>query len=208
MPVRRLEAEAVRDSVLAVCGKLSPKMHGPPVPVTEDEVGQFVLGADARISDGTPGKILSLNGEEFRRSVYVQVRRSRPLSVLDTFDAPVMEPNCDCRTASTVTPQALLFLNNEFVTGHATYFAERVTREAGADPAARVRRAWLLAFGVAPTDDQTRDSLAFLAEQSELLRKTVSVAAKAAAPAPDPALQALASFCQTLFSANAFLYVD
>jgi hypothetical protein len=206
MPVRRLEAEAVRDAVLAVCGKLNPKQYGEPVPVTEDEVGQFVLGRDSRISDGTPGKIAPLDGEEFRRSVYIQVRRSRPYAVLDTFDAPTMEPNCECRNASTVTPQALLFLNNDFVVRHAEFFAERIARESGSDLANQVRRAWLLAWGTPPTAEQIAAAVTFLKEQEALLRPAVTAAP--AKPPADPARLALASFCQTLFSANAFLYVD
>src|SRR5207249_11812675 len=78
MPVRRLEAEAIRDSILAVSGKLNGKMFGLPVPVMEDEVGQFVLGIENKNGENRPGPVIALHGEEFRRSVYVQVRRSRP----------------------------------------------------------------------------------------------------------------------------------
>src|SRR5262249_1148827 len=88
MNLRRLEAETIRDSVLAVSGKLNAKMFGPPVLVMEDEVGQFVIGIENKNGENRPGPEIPMHGEEFRRSVYVQVRRSRPLSVLDTFDAP------------------------------------------------------------------------------------------------------------------------
>jgi hypothetical protein len=198
MPVRRLEAEVVRDSVLAVSGKLNDKMFGAPVPVMEDEVGQFVIGIENKNGENRPGPIIALHGEEFRRSVYVQVRRSRPLGVLDTFDAPAMEPNCAARTASTVTPQALMFMNNEFVVSQSELFAERVRREAEADLRAQVVRAWRLAFAAEPSAEEIQEAMAFLAEQTATFQ----------GKAPDPGRQALAGLCQTLLSANAFLYVD
>ncbi len=73
----RLEAETLRDTLLAISGKLNAKMFGPPVPVMADEVGQFVVGIE-NLNAGRPQGVIPLRGEEFRRSVYVQVRRSRP----------------------------------------------------------------------------------------------------------------------------------
>jgi hypothetical protein len=197
--VRRLEAEAIRDAVLAVSGQLNDKMFGPPVPVMEDEVGQFVLGIENKNGENRPGPIIAMHGEDHRRSVYAQVRRSRPLSVLDTFDAPVMEPNCEARVASTVTPQALLFMNNEFVVGQSDVFAGRVQREAGNDVKAQVIQAWRLAYGAAPTSIELTESLAFLTEQAKHFKPGKN---------GDPARQALACLCQALLSANRFLYVD
>ena len=90
MSIRRLEAETLRDALLASSGRLSAKMFGPPVPVTPDDVGQIVVGVDTRDSAGRPsGKVVDLGEDEFRRSIYVQVRRSKPLGMLETFDAPV-----------------------------------------------------------------------------------------------------------------------
>src|SRR5688572_27668163 len=66
----RLEAETLRDTLLAVSGKLNPKMSGPAVPVMADEVGQFVVGIE-NLNAGRPGAVIPLNGEEFRRSVYI-----------------------------------------------------------------------------------------------------------------------------------------
>src|SRR5439155_3283087 len=103
MSIRRLEAEAVRDSMLAASGLLNFKMLGPPVPVTVDEVGQVIVGLDNRDTAGRPqGKRGVLGPDEFRRSIYVQVRRSLPLSMLETYDAPTLSPNCEIRNLSTV----------------------------------------------------------------------------------------------------------
>jgi mono/diheme cytochrome c family protein len=199
--VRRLEAEVVRDAMLAVAGKLNRRMFGTPVPVMEDEVGQFVIGIENKNGENRPGPVLPMFGEEFRRSIYVQVRRSRPLGVLDTFDAPAMTPNCDARASSTVAPQALLLMNSAFMTEQARSFAERLIREA-TDPAARVARAWELAFGRPPDAGQARAGLEFLARQTEQFRK------KPPANSTDPGREALVDLCHALLSANGFLYVD
>jgi mono/diheme cytochrome c family protein len=203
-PVRRLEAEAIRDAVLAVSGRLNARPLGPPVPVRPDEVGQIVLGVDNRDAAGYPqGKPVSLGAEAFRRSVYVQVRRSRVLSVLEAFDAPTMAPCCDARAASTVTPQALMLMNSGFVLAHADDFAERVRREAGDDPRRQVARAWRLAFSREPSAQDVAEAVRFLAEQAGAFR-----AQKQAPGAAAPERRALASFCQALLSANEFLYVE
>jgi mono/diheme cytochrome c family protein len=205
MPVRRLEAEAIRDCMLAVSGRLNPRQFGPPVPVRPDELGQIVLGKDNRDAAGYPqGKLAQLGGEEFRRSVYIQVRRSRVLSVLEAFDPAGMSPCCEARTASTVTPQALLLMNSGFILAQADHFAERVRREAGADRRNQAARAWRLAFGREPTPREIDDAAAFLGEQASTFRETQ----KQTAGQPGPEQRALASYCQALLSANAFLYVD
>ncbi|HZZ78235.1 MAG TPA: PSD1 and planctomycete cytochrome C domain-containing protein, partial [Gemmataceae bacterium] len=147
MSVRRLDAESVRDAVLAVSGKLNLKQFGPPVPIAYDELGQVVVGIDTTDAAGRPtGKKVSLNGEEYRRSLYVQVRRSRPLAMLEAFDGAAMSPNCEIRHASTVTPQALMLMNSRFVHEYAEDFARRIRKEAGADVRAQIALAWRLCF--------------------------------------------------------------
>ncbi len=208
MSVRRLEAEAVRDAVLAVSGLLNPKMSGPPVPVAPDEVGQIIVGADNRDSAGRPvGKRASIGREPFRRSLYIQVRRTMPLSVLEAFDAPVMSPNCERRSASTVAPQALMLMNNEDIIAASEAFADRLASEVGEDAADQVELAWRLAFCVEPSPDQVASALTFL-ERQRTDFAAAHVEVKNDSPAPDPDRQALASFAQALLSSNAFLYVD
>jgi hypothetical protein len=203
--LRRLEAEIIRDAMLSVSGKLNGKRFGPPVPVTHDEIGQVVIGKDIRNpGDGTPmGKVAPLDGEEFRRSVYIQVRRSLPLAMLETFDTATATPNCEARTFSTVATQALLLMNGKQVLEQAAFFAERVRREAGADQQSQVALAWRLSYAAEPTPQEIDGALSFLA------RQTAHFAAQKRAPTdPEPAVQALASFCQALLGSNRFLYVD
>ncbi|HZL88262.1 MAG TPA: PSD1 and planctomycete cytochrome C domain-containing protein [Pirellulaceae bacterium] len=207
MSIRRLEAEAVRDSLLAASGRIELELYGSPVAVTVDEVGQVIVGLDNRDSAGRPeGKRGSLGSDEFRRSVYVQVRRSQRLSMLETFDAPTLNPNCELRSRSTVAPQSLLLMNSDFVLAQSQALAERAVALGGDDPAARVKAAWRLALVQPPTDAQVQAAVAFVAAQQQEL---------AAQPTPDPKkpfppaeTRALAALCQALYSSNAFLYVD
>jgi hypothetical protein len=191
MNIHRMEAESIRDSMLAVAGNLNAKMFGPPVPVMADEVGQIVVGRENLDGEGKVDKPIPLNGDEFRRSLYVQVRRSKILSMLECFDVPVMEPNCEARSFSTVAPQALLLMNNTFVLAQSEQFAKRVRTQAGDDAAARVALAWKLAFSRSPSEHEVKDGVAFLNKM-----------------ASDKKDAALTRFCQALLSSNEFLYVD
>ncbi len=207
MRPRRLEAEALRDSVLTISGKLNPQRFGPAVPVMADLVGQWVIGIE-NANAGRPGAVIDMKGEEFRRSIYVQVRRTRPLSVLDTFDAPRMEPNCEVRASSTVATQSLMLLNSQFIVEQAGFMAARVAAEAGDNPADQAGLAWLLAFSRPATAEEQTAAKAFMAEQRQLFEEALQAGGKEKEPAQVARRQALASFCHTLLSSNAFLYVD
>jgi mono/diheme cytochrome c family protein len=203
MSIRRLEAEIVRDALLSVSGQRQDKMFGPPVPVMEDEVGQIVIGRENLDGERKPTGAASLGGDEYRRSLYVQVRRSRPLAILETFDSPVMSPNCERRSFSTVASQSLVFMNSSSVVESAGQFAARLEREVGAERRAQLGRGWILALGRRASDDELDAAEAFLDRQIETL--------KTQQPQADDAARsrvALTTFCQALLSANAFLYVD
>jgi hypothetical protein len=211
--VQRLDAEAIRDSFLAVSGALSDRMFGPPVPVREDAVGQIVVGIDKKQGDNKMPVEVAMGEEEFRRSVYVEVRRSRPLAFLNTFDAPVMEVNCERRTSSTVAPQSLMLMNSEFTLQQARLFADRLRREAGPFRESQVERAWRLALGRPPSHYEFQSALEFLDHQVSQIQVPAeskpASAGKGEAPAAVPAEErAMRSLCQTLLSSNEFLYVD
>lgn len=213
MSVRRLEAETLRDSLLAISGKLNPKMGGAPVPVMYNEEGQVIIGIDTTDTAGRPtGKIIPLNGEEFRRSIYVQVRRSRPLEMFAAFDAPIMDPSCDLRAVTTVSPQSLLLMNNSTMRAHAAQFAHRLQAEGGKDLSDQVRLAWRLVDGRVPSEADVQQSVEFIREQmsyyqthpTPLESRTGAVEKKPA----DPDLLGLTALCHALMSSNALLYVD
>jgi hypothetical protein len=219
-PVQRLDAEALRDSILAVSGALNERMSGPPVPVRPDVHGQIVVGVDKTEGDNKMPVDVPLKGEEFRRSVYVQVRRSRPLAMLHAFDAPVMEVNCEKRQSSTVATQSLMLMNSQFILEQATRFARRLQAEGGDDRAQQIKRAWQLAFSRSPSATELADSLAFVSGQVDYLQSNAATENKAddekskkdekkkTGPKLGPDLQALTNLCQALLSANEFLYID
>lgn len=201
MNLRRLDAESLRDAVLSASGAMNVQMFGPPVPVREDEVGRFVIGIENKDGENKPGAEIPLNGQEHRRSVYVQQRRTRPLSVLSAFDLPSMDPHCTRRNASTAATQSLMLMNSDFITANARQFAQRVQREGGDDAKQRAALAWRIAYAAEPTEQDLADAAGFIAEQTELFEANEATKSEAG-------LYALASYCQALLSSNRFLYVD
>ncbi len=113
----RLDAEILRDRMLAVTGQLDRTPYGRPLNIKEDDTGQVIV-----------------EGEQTRRSLYIRQQRSRPVAMLQTFDAPVMETNCEIRANSTVATQSLILLNGEFILNQAARLAERAAKEAIALP--------------------------------------------------------------------------
>lgn len=214
MPIRRLEAESLRDSILAVSGQMNRQMFGPAVPVMEDGVGQIVIGKENKDGEGKPGKAIPMKGQEFRRSIYIQVRRSRALGLLESFDSPVMSPNCTSRNSSTVAPQALMLMNGQFAIEQAELFARRVYKEAGDNIQEQVKLAWRLAYGSKPRDVDVDAAVAFVNGQAANLNSTnaTKVASKKKAPSDtqrhDVSIHALARYCHALISSNRFLYID
>lgn len=212
MSIQRLDAEALRDTLLAVSGMLNGETYGEAVPVMADRTGQWVIGME-NLNAGRPGAVLPMHGKEFRRSIYVQVRRSRPLAVLDTFDLPRMDPNCTGRASSTVAPQALMLMNSDFVISQAKYFAQRLQKEAPDDLTAQVALAWKLAFAQSAPDTEVATAVQFIQQQQKQFQqqKTATKKDPKADPAAEKAAQelsALTSFCQALLSSNQFLYVE
>ena len=175
---RRLEAEQIRDAMLAVSGRLNPKRGGPSVIVPVDQElidllykpSQWAIAADSREHD--------------RRSVYLIAKRNLQLPFMEVFDRPNLLTSCAHRPASTHAPQALELLNGRTSNALAEAFTERLTREAGPDPNRRIERAYQLAVGRSPSDVERRIALAFLERQP------------------------LREFALALFNLNAFLYVN
>jgi hypothetical protein len=214
MNVRRLEAETLRDAFLAVSGKLNPKIGGAPVPVTFNEEGQVILGNDTRDTAGRQtGKFIGMNGEDYRRSIYVQARRSTPLEVFAAFDAPDMtEANCAMRPNTTVSPQSLLLMNNLYMREYAQDLAQRVVKEVGADVEKQVARAWELALSRTPSMVDEQEAVTFVKAQTEHYKATPAKLEKVNGPPEKadaaPELLGITALCHALMSANEFLYVD
>ena len=191
MPLSRLDAEALYDTLLAVAGRLDQRHFGLPDPVK------------AR-ADGLVSPVGTDTG--WRRSIYVSQTRKQVVTLLEDFDLPQMNPNCSMRRDSTVAPQALHLMNNPMIQTLAEGFARRVQAEAGDDPARQVERASRIAFGRPPSDEETAVGLAALARLTDGWR---SERARAALPGPDgSAARGLASYCHAVLNSANFLYID
>ena len=218
MRIKRLTTESVRDSLLAVSGRLNGDLYGPPTPVAITPQGQVVVGAQKRDGNGDPTGIGELGASEFRRSLYIQVRRSLPVSVMEPFDTPTLTPNCEARPISTVTPQALMLMNDQFVIDRAQDLAQRLRSERPGGARAQISLLWEILFAEPPKASELERSLIFLAEQSETLRTTTMRASESAGAKkegkdkttsqPDSSLLALTSLCQALLGSNRFLYLE
>lgn len=175
---RRLDADSIRDSILAVAGTLNLKMGGVGVipPLSKEEIQA------ARMPHLWPAN--PDPAEHTRRSVYLQMKRSMTLPMLQVFDAPDSAQSCARRERSTVAPQALALMNSEFASAQAERFAERVRKAAGDDASAQVDAAWRFALGRSPDDQERATALALLGKQ------------------PLPRL------CLLLFNLSEFVYVD
>src|SRR5215471_6710352 len=178
MPRERLEAEIIRDQILAVAGTLDQRIGGPCVyPYISPDLFQ---SSTNRTWPGKPDD----DPSTWRRSLYVFSKRSIRYPMFEAYDQPNLINSCDRRNRSTIAPQALLLMNNNFVIVQAEHFADRVVKEAGGSVEAQVERAFRLALGRAPSAVERAASLAYIR----------------------PGPQRLAEFCQALFNLNEFVY--
>jgi hypothetical protein len=153
-PPRRLEAEALRDTMLAVSGKLDLKMGGPGFDLFEPN-DNYVKVYTSRTDFGPA---------EFRRMVYQSKPRVELDNIFGTFDCPDAGQATAKRTVSTTPLQALSLLNSSFAIQQSGFLAERVQREAGGDVAEQCERAFLLAFGRKPDAEEADRAMALVRE--------------------------------------------
>jgi hypothetical protein len=208
---RRLEGEALRDSVLAVSGRLTSWLGGPMVRVPlEPEVYDLIF------TEGEPDGLWLVTPdrrEHTRRSLYLFNKRNVRLPMLEAFDQPDTLTSCPIRPVSTFAPQALILLNGPFMQEQARAFAARLCREAESDEG-RMARAHLLALGRAATAGEVELAQQFLREQTVLLRERLRNRRSVALPddlpeGTDPArAAALADFCLALLNRNGFVHVE
>jgi hypothetical protein len=184
--IQRLDAETLRDSMLAVSGKLNPEPFGPPVAIGKTGDGRLIPGVEIRNVNGDVTKVDNTSPAVFRRSVYLQHRRTAPATALATFDLPDMEPNCERRDSTTSAPQSLFLMNDEFVIDRGKDLAARVIAEHPANPADQIRAAWRLTQGRSPAPNELATFERLLAEQTQHFEKLVPPQPRPAAP-PKPA---------------------
>ncbi len=204
-PRRRLEGEALRDSLLEVAGALNRNSGGPGVlpPLPEELVGTLLKGQWTTSPNA---------GDHTRRSIYLFARRNLRYPLLEAFDRPEANASCAVRGQSTTAPQALVLLNSDLAVEAARRLAGRVLVEPG-DVDDHVRSAFRIVVGRDPTGDEVAASKNFIDAQSKALRDG-SVASPGLPPIPVvPALDtaiaaAWVDACLGLLNSNEFLYCD
>lgn len=159
--IRRLQAEAIRDSVLAISGRLDRTMFGPSVPV---HITPFMQGR------GRPGNAGPLDGNG-RRSLYIEVRRNFLSPMMLAFDTPIPFSAVGNRNASNVPAQALTMMNDPFVVEQAKLWADRVIA-AETTTESRINAMYVDAFARPPSQRETDEATEFLRQQSGSLGLT------------------------------------
>ncbi len=193
---RRLEAEAVRDATLAVSGDLMRTQGGPSVC---PPIPRAVLEGQSRPGEGW---ITTPEPAAFRRSIYIHAKRALVPPELELLDTPDTTTSCERRPISTTGPQALTFLNGDFIQKQADHLATRLEREAGNTPSAQITLAYRLALGRVPTANELATIEKFLADQAALIRS------ESAKPPAEIKHQALRAFCLALLNLNEFVFLD
>ena len=192
-PLRRLDADALRDSILKVSGRLDPTRYGP--------ADELEVKPDGEV-------IAKESPKGYRRSIYVRQRRSQPLSLLESFDAPLLVPNCLKRPHSTVSSQALQLENSQLVRLSARHMAGRVIDAVGEDPSRQIERVYLLALSRPPTAEESAKAEEVLGSLTREWKRHLEVEVPAEPVASKAEWLALASLCHTFLNSAEFLYVN
>jgi hypothetical protein len=201
MPYRRLEVEVIRDAMLAVSGELDRQMYGPSM--------YPAIPAAALAGSSDPDKIWPQFDARAasRRTIYAFVKRSLIVPMLEVFDFCDTARSTARRGITSVPTQALTLLNGDFVNRQARHFADRLEREAGADPEAQIERAYRLSLCRLPRDGERLAALAFLdrEERGRIAESTQTGSALSPAQARH---EALVQLCRAIFNINEFVYPD
>lgn len=185
-PYRRLDVEAIRDSMLASAGNLNSQMYGPAV---------FLPIQAAAIEAHTDKQAAWKAGSEpdiNRRTVYAYVKRTLLVPLLETLDFCDTTQPTEKRSITSVAPQALTLFNGEFTNRQAEVFAERLIREAGDDPEQQIATAFRVALSREPTRQEAESLQKFLTSEAN--------------GDPGKRKQNLIQMCRVLLNLNEFVY--
>ena len=208
---RRVEAESLRDAMLAASGELNPKAGGPGVLVPIEKEVEDLIFTEAEVVDLWPETTDPI--EHNRRSLYLFKKRNVRYPMFDAFDAPDTQSACPRRTVSTHALQALVLLNGAFAADRAKALAGRVFLEANGGDVARVTLAYKLVLGRDPRPNEVDQARAFLASGAERLRGRIVQGPPLARPTFVPEglgpaeAAAWVDFALAMLNRNEFLYV-
>ena len=182
MPLARVDAEALRDSILFIAGRLDETRYGRPELLFVRHDG-MVMTPDVSARE--------------RRSIYLQQRRATVHTMLDLFDYPQMGPNCSQRGTTAVATQALFLLNNALIRTSADAFAALIKEEVGDNFTAQIDRLYWLALSRPPT-----------AEEKSIILEELENAYAAGSSDPDWRKRLMTRLCHTIINSTAFMHVD
>ena len=196
MPRVRLEVEAIRDSMLAVSGRLNRRMYGPSM--------YPEISKDALAGHSDPDTVWKPSAEDARsrRTIYVFLKRSMVVPMLEVLDLCDTTKTASRRMTTSVAPQALTLFNGEFVNRQARYLAARLENEVGTDSEKQIERAYALALARPPSQTEKRNLLAFVRQESDN-----QVRRQGIAPA-NARRGALREMCRVILNLNEFVYTD
>lgn len=210
---RRLDAESLRDALLAASGRLDLTRIGGPS-FYPDIAAEALEGLSTKSKAWNP----SPAQEQLRRGVYIFAKRGLLPPLMTTFDMPDTTLPCGQRDVTLVAPQALALLNNAFVHEQSAALAARISA-VSSEPEGRVRNAWRSVLTREPRPSEVAEALAHLERQERGFARrgsqgtTITESDRngdgaALRSRQDPELRALASLCHVLLNSNEFLYVD
>ena len=190
MPVKRLESEPIRDTILAVSGQLNETMYGPSILV---HLTPFMEGR------GRPGKSGPIDGGG-RRSLYLEIRRNFLAPMMLAFDSPIPAGTIGRRNVSNVPAQALILMNDPFVVDQAGHWAERILKEPGGSVGDRVESLYKTAFSRLPTPEEQALATGFLKDQGEEYQLPPDAWKSDKRPWAD--------LCHVLINSKEFIFID
>ncbi len=197
MPRVRLEVEAIRDSMLAVSGRLNRRMYGPSM---FPNISRAAL--EGHSDPDTVWKPSAEEEDRSRRTIYVFLKRSLVVPMLEVLDLCDTTKTASRRMTTSVAPQALILFNSEFVNRQARYLAARLENEVGTDPEKQIVRAYTLALARPPSPTEKGNLLAFLRQEADdQIRQQAIVPANARRGA-------LREMCRVILNLNEFVYPD
>jgi len=203
---RRLDAEGIRDAMLAASGDLNDRMGGPGILAPLEKEVEELIFTEAEVVDIWPEE--PDHSQHLRRSLYLFRKRNVRYPMFEAFDAPDTQNACPKRETSTHSLQALNLLNGDFTTGRAEAFANRVLRDSGLSTEARIERAYESAFARRPTPKEMVRAKQFLDSQNQA---AFLDAKEGQGSTPEPgepiARAAWVDLARVLLNSNEFVYV-
>jgi hypothetical protein len=193
MPLQRMDAETLYDSLVSVAGRLDPAMFG--------RASAVEVSADKEVT-------VKPTVAGFRRAIYTLHRRQTPVSLMDAFDQPSMTPNCPERRHSNVATQALHMMNGSTTWALARFMAARIIDEAGDDTIKQIETVYLRTFSRRPTPGEVTSGTEAIAEFQKGWPDRLAADNTEAPRAATARWMALANYCHALLNSAEFSFID